>query len=146
MGWGHRSYIKGGYVNDLRPGVLDALVEHAAAGPAGSSFSITAQGGAIGRVPDDAMSFTGRDGRFEVSAASEWDDPALDETHRDWVRRAMAIVEPDTVTGRYVNEIAESGPEESRAIYGDTKLARLQALKRAWDPDNVFRLNHNIAP
>jgi FAD/FMN-containing dehydrogenase len=58
----------------------------------------------------------------------------------------MAIVEPDAVTGRYVNEIAESGPEESRAIYGDVKLARLTALKRAWDPDNVFRLNHNIAP
>ena len=34
----------------------------------------------------------------------------------------------------------------TRAIYGDAKLARLDALKRAWDPDNVFRLNHNIAP
>jgi FAD/FMN-containing dehydrogenase len=45
-----------------------------------------------------------------------------------------------------VNEIAESGPEETRAIYGDEKLARLTALKRSWDPDNVFRLNHNITP
>jgi hypothetical protein len=58
----------------------------------------------------------------------------------------MAIVEPDAVTGRYVNEIAESGQEESRAIYGDAKIPRLSALKREWDPDNVFRLNHNIAP
>ena len=146
MGWGHRSYIMGGYANDLRPAALDALVEHAARAPGGSSFSITVQGGAIGRVPDDAMAFTGRDARFDVSADTEWDDPALDETYRDWVRRAMAIVEPDTVTGRYVNEIAESGPEESRTIYGDAKLARLAALKRAWDPDNVFHLNHNIAP
>ena len=97
-------------------------------------------------MPDEATAFTGRDARFEMSADAEWDDPALDETYRDWVRRAMAIVEPDAVTGRYVNEIAESGPEESRAIYGDAKLARLTALKRAWDPDNVFRLNHNIAP
>ena len=37
-------------------------------------------------------------------------------------------------------------PEMTRSIYGDAKLVRLTALKRAWDPDNVFRLNHNIAP
>jgi len=146
MGWGHRSYIMGGYANDIRPEALDALVEHARRAPVGSSFSITVLGGAIGRVPDEAMAFTGRDARFEISADGEWDAPALDETYRDWVRRAMAIVEPDAVTGRYVNEIAESGPEESRAIYGDAKLVRLTALKRAWDPDNALHLNHNIAP
>ncbi len=146
MGPGHRSYIKGAYANDLRPAVLDALVEHASRAPAESSFSVTVQGGAIARVPDEATAFTGRDARFEISADAGWEDPALDEAYRDWIRRAMAIVEPDAVTGRYVNEIAESGPEESRAIYGDAKLTRLTALKRAWDPDNVFRLNHNIAP
>jgi FAD/FMN-containing dehydrogenase len=146
MGWGHRSYIMGAYANDVRPAALDALVDHAARAPGGSSFSITVQGGAIARVPDDAMAFTGREARFDVSADTEWDDPALDETYRDWVRRAMAIVEPDTVMGRYVNEIAESGPDESRVTYGDAKHARLTTLKRAWDPDNVFRLNHNIAP
>jgi FAD/FMN-containing dehydrogenase len=146
MGWGSRGYIKGGYANDFRPEALDALVEHAAVGPAEGSFSITAQGGAMGRVPDNAMAFTGRDARFEMSAITDWDDPALDMAQRDWVRRAMAIVEPNAVTGRYANEISDSGPEESRAIYGDAKLARLTALKRAWDPDNVFRLNHNIAP
>lgn len=146
MGWGRRSYIKGAYANDLRPEAIDALIEHAARAPDGCSFSITAQGGAIGRVPDDATAFAGRGARFEVSADSDWDDPALDEINRNWVREAMAIVEPDTVIGRYVNEIAESGPEETRAIYGDAKLARLTTLKQAWDPDNVFRLNHNIAP
>ena len=146
MGWGHRSYIKGAYANDFRPVAFDALVEHVTRAPEGSSFSITVQGGAIGRVADDAMAFTGRDARFEMSADSEWDDPALDAANREWVRRAMAIVEPDAATGRYVNEISETGPEESRAIYGDAKLARLTALKRAWDPDNVFHLNHNIAP
>ena len=146
MGWGHRSYIKGGYANDLRPEAFDALVAHVADALEGSSFAMTLQGGAISRVPDDAMAFTGRDARFEMSADAEWDDPALDQTGSDWVRRAMAIVEPDAVMGRYVNEIAESGPEESLAIYGDAKMARLAALKRAWDPDNVLRLNHNIAP
>jgi len=97
-------------------------------------------------VADDAMAFTGRDARFDLSADADWEDPALDEIQHDWVRRAMAIVEPEAVIGRYGNEIGDSGPEVTRAIYGDAKLARLTELKRAWDPDNVFRLNHNIAP
>ena len=146
MGPGHRTYIMGGYADDIRPEAFDALVEHVARGPEGGSFSITVQGGAIARVADDAMAFTGRDARFDMSADTAWEDPADDDMQRGWVRQAMAIVEPDAVAGRYVNEIAEAGPEQTRAIYGDAKLARLTALKRAWDPDNVFRLNHNIAP
>ena len=116
MGWGRRSYIKGGYANDFRAQALDALVEHAADAPEGGSFAMTAQGGAMSRVPDDAMAFTGRDARFEMSADAEWDDPALDESGRDWVRRAMAIVESDAVAGRYVNEIAESGRRRPRHL------------------------------
>lgn len=146
MGWGRRSYIKGAYANDLRPEVVDALVEHVATAPDGCSFAVTAQGGAISRVAEEATAFPGREARFEVSADSDWEDPVLDEINRAWCRRAMEIAEADAATGRYVNEIAESGPEETRAIYGDAKLARLTALKRAWDPENVFRLNHNIAP
>ncbi len=146
MGWGRRSYIKGGYANELGRDVLDAVVEHVATAPNGCSFSATAQGGAISRVADAAMAFPGREARFEVSGDSDWDDPALDEVSVEWVRRLMDIVEPDPMMGRYVNEIAESGPEETRAIYGDAKLARLTELKRAWDPDNVFHRNHNVAP
>ena len=132
MGWGHRSYIKGAYANDFRPEALDALVEHAAAASVGSSFSITVQGGAIGRVPDEAMAFTGRDARFEMSADSEWDDPALDETNREWVRRAMAIVEPDAVTGRYVNEI--SGDRDPRRAGPSTATRSSPSSRRSSGP------------
>ncbi len=58
----------------------------------------------------------------------------------------MAIVDADLLPGRYVNELSDSSPEMTRSIYGDPKLERLRALKRNWDPENVFHLNHNIAP
>ncbi|HET9853221.1 MAG TPA: BBE domain-containing protein, partial [Candidatus Limnocylindrales bacterium] len=61
-------------------------------------------------------------------------------------REAMAIVEPDLLPGRYINELSDAGPELTRASYGDAKLARLRALKREWDAENVFHLNHNVAP
>jgi FAD/FMN-containing dehydrogenase len=146
MGAGHRSYISGGFADGFRPATLDAIVEHVTRAPGEDSFAITGQGGAITRLPDDDSAFAGRHARFEMSADASWEDPAEDAARVAWVRQAMAIVAPDAVTGRYVNEIAESGPEETRAIYGDAKLARLTAIKRAWDPDNVFHLNHNVAP
>jgi FAD/FMN-containing dehydrogenase len=92
------------------------------------------------------MAYAGRAARFDLSADTAWDDATDDEASRDWVRRAMAIVEPDATLGRYVNGNSDEGPAETRAFYGDAKVARLAQLKRAWDPDNVFRLNHNITP
>ncbi len=143
---GHRSFIKGLYADLFRPEALDALVDHVATGPAGGSFSVTAQGGAIGRVGEGSMAYAGRAARFDHSADSAWEDPADDDANRAWVRRAMSFVEPDAIEGRYANENADAGPAETRLIYGDAKLARLADLKRTWDPDNVFRLNHNVAP
>ena len=58
----------------------------------------------------------------------------------------MPVVEPDRTLGAYANGNADAGPEETRRIYGDAKLARLAALKRTWDPDNVFHVNPNVAP
>lgn len=144
--WGTRSFIKGHYANDVRPEALEALVEHQAGSPDGASFSITALGGAIGRVPEDATAYAGRASAFDLSADSSWTDPALDDANIDWCRRAVSIVEADRTLGAYANGNSDAGPAESLRIFGATKVARLAALKRTWDPDNVFHVNPNVAP
>jgi hypothetical protein len=58
----------------------------------------------------------------------------------------MAALEPFTTVGQYVNDAVESDVGSVRAIYGNEKYDRLVALKRAYDPDNAFRLNQNIRP
>jgi len=146
LAWGSRTAILGGYVADCSPAVLDAFVAHVEHVPGDSSVSVTAMGGAIDRVPDDATAFTGRTVPFDVSPDTAWSDPTLDAANGAWVRKAMAIVEPDLLPGRYINELSDAGPEVTRSSYGDAKLERLRALKRAWDPTNVFHLNHNIEP
>ncbi|HEX5823654.1 MAG TPA: FAD-binding oxidoreductase [Candidatus Limnocylindrales bacterium] len=144
--WGSRSFIKSHNANDVRPEALDQLVEHVGAAPGDSSFSVTALGGAIGRVPEDATAYAGRAATFDLSADSDWKDPADDAANLEWCRRAMQVVEPDRTLGAYSNGNADAGPEETLRIYGDAKVAHLAALKRSWDPDNVFHVNPNVAP
>jgi FAD/FMN-containing dehydrogenase len=146
LAWGHRVYTKGGFTDHLPEQALDALVAHFESATSANSFGLWAQGGQIARIPEDATAFTGRSARFQMSSDSYWDDPAEDDRQIGWARAAFAIVEPYSRTGRYVNDVADSGPDLARWIYGDEKYDRLVAVKRAWDPDNVFRLNQNIKP
>jgi FAD/FMN-containing dehydrogenase len=146
LAWGSRTAILGGYVADCPPELLDAFVGHLEDVPGDASISVTLMGGAIGRVDDDATAFTGRQHPFDISPDTAWTDPAADAANVAWVREAMAFVEPHRLPGRYINELSEQGPDVTRASYGDAKLERLRTLKRTWDPENVFRLNHNVAP
>ncbi|HEX5578529.1 MAG TPA: FAD-binding oxidoreductase [Candidatus Limnocylindria bacterium] len=144
--WGSRSYIKSHNADGVRPGALDGLVELVATAPAGGSFSITALGGAIGRVPEDATAYSGREANFDLSADATWTDAVDDEAGIGWCRRAMEVVEEDRTLGAYPNGNSDASPDETRRLYGDAKLARLAALKRTWDPDNVFQVNPNVVP
>jgi FAD/FMN-containing dehydrogenase len=81
-----------------------------------------------------------------LAAEALWDDDALDAQCRAWGREALADLAPFASSGRYVNDVAEVGANVARMVYGDAKYERLVALKREWDPDNVFRLNQNVQP
>ena len=147
MEWGHRFYMKSAFLPGLPDELVELAVQHAQGMPSGADgeFGIWSWGGAIAEVPEDATAFTGRTAAYWMAAEIQWDDPALDDPCREWARTAMADVAPFAAAGRYVNDVAEAR-EDGRTIYGDEKYERLVALKRAWDPDNVFRLNQNIRP
>jgi FAD/FMN-containing dehydrogenase len=148
MAWGHRFSMKSGFLPAFPDEAVDLCVHRASGRPAGGDGSLGAWtwGGAIARVPEDATAFTGRTPAFWVAAEAMWDDPALDDAYRGWVRSALADLQPFLATGRYVNDVSDTGDDVVRSIYGDAKYERLVALKRTWDPDNVFRLNQNVRP
>jgi FAD/FMN-containing dehydrogenase len=143
--WGVRFACAGGYANDVRPETISAALHHVASGIDDASVGFTAQGGAIADLPEDAMAFTGRSARLRVLAEEMWQDPSSDADAKRWCLDARDIFLPDTVVGHYVNEVPVDISDPA-VIYGPAKAERLRALKRTWDPDNVFRLNKNIAP
>ena len=148
MAWGKRFYMKGGFLGALSDEAIAVCTEQLADVPTGGEcgVSLWAQGGAIARVADDAMAFTGRSAPWWIGVESAWEGTALDETVKAWSRRAMAALKPFTTVGQYVNDAVESDVASVQAIYGKEKYERLVGLKRTFDPDNVFRLNANIRP
>ena len=147
-GWGHRFYMKSAFLPTLPDEAVDLCVEHTIQAPPAEEigFSTWAWGRRISDVPEEATAFTGREATAWLAAEAMWDDPALDEQCRAWGRKALADLAPFASDGRYVNDVAEVGADVARMVYGDAKYDRLVALKREWDPDNVFRLNQNIRP
>jgi hypothetical protein len=148
MAAGKRSWNDSQFATGLRPETIDRLLDHVADAPGEAGFGVSAFGGAVGRVDDDATAFPSRTIQFDYSAdAGMWEDPADDETNIGWARGAMAIAAADAAPfGRYTNESLESGEHTARSIWGEAKLARIAALKRQWDPDNLFQGNHNVRP
>ena len=144
--WGNRVYTKGGFLDDLSNGFLDAVLDHMSHAPGNVNVGLWAQGGATARVAEDAMAFTGRSAAFWVGVEAEWTDAERDDEFVSWSRAAWEDLRPFTTAGTYVNDMIESSEALVRAAYGDAKYDRLVELKRTWDPDNVFRLNQNVRP
>jgi FAD/FMN-containing dehydrogenase len=145
-GWHY--YWKSCELPPLQDGAIDTLVEHAARIASPRSYVIVFQlGGAVARVGEHDTAYGQRDAAHNVNINAVWlpDDPARDE-HVRWTRECFAALEPFSTGRAYVNFLGDEGRERVRAAYGRERYARLVALKRAHDPDNVFRLNQNIDP
>ena len=120
MGWGKRFAMKGGFLAELNDAFVDVGLERIAEAPGDECWvGLWAQGGAIARVPDDAMAFTGRGAPFWLGVEAAWDDPSLDDAHREWTRVTLDALTPFTGAGHYVNDMMETGEDVARGVYGD---------------------------
>ncbi len=143
---GRGYYIKSGFIHTITPKVIDTIVTYLDAGPMPTGIiGFVHQGGAIARVKPDATAFWNRNANHSVIMIGFWDDKTAADANMKWVRAGWKSVEPLT-DGFYVNELAHDDPERRiRGAYGDN-YPRLVALKKRYDPMNVFRLNANIRP
>jgi len=103
--------------------------------------------GAIQRVARDAVAFGQREANFEMSIVADWTDPLEDGSNLEWARALWNAAQPFVLSAGCVNHMTADEPEERlRAAYGPEKYGKLAELKKTYDPDNFFCLNHNIMP
>jgi FAD/FMN-containing dehydrogenase len=145
----NRHYWKGHFVRELPDELVDELLRRIVAfGRPPVHVLIESLHGA----PKDADPGLGgiayRGAAFNVSAMAVWHEPDLDEQHMAWARDTAAAVEPWSYSGGgYANYMQADEPiERVRAAFGDQAFARLQALKKRYDPNNLLRRNQNIPP
>jgi FAD/FMN-containing dehydrogenase len=96
-------------------------------------------------IGEDETAFHGRQARYEFNITAATDTEDGFDAEREWVRSFWTALEPQH-SSVYVNFLMDEGSDRVRAAYGDTKYERLRALKREYDPENLFRLNQNIPP
>lgn len=113
--------------------------------PTGTQHVLFPLGGAIADGPAE-YPVPYRDSPWAVHPFGIWADPADDRRCIPWVRDVREHVRPWTTGAVYLNFIGDEGADRVRAGLGTENAARLGLLKRRWDPDNVFRFNHNIRP
>jgi hypothetical protein len=144
-----KNWIESGYAREVPDKLLDELLRRFNATPVSLGFTAGfAQfaGGAVSRVSPEATAFWHRSARYDLVLAATWTDRAQDALSRDTTREFWAALEPYSA-GYYVNllEQEQVGEKRSWDNYGGN-FPRLVALKRKYDPGNLFRLNTNIRP
>ncbi len=101
-------------------------------------------GGAVAAPADGDTAFSERTMPFVVNAVTGWQDPSESNAHAEWAREVVDAAAQASTGRAYVNFLSDA--EDAADSYGAEKYAALQALKRKYDPTNLFRLNQNIEP
>lgn len=139
-----RRYCKGHYLRSLPDAAIDAFLAWGD-DPFRPGARMTLNGGAIADIPDEESAFSHRDALIEFTTSAGWTDPDEDNARITAARSYAAGLQP-YASGVYVNAIADAGEGMLKSVYSPAKLARLQAVKRAYDPTNTFHLTQNIRP
>ncbi len=146
---GMRRYWKGAFAWEMPDSGLEAMLARRAdrADPdPGWSGTMVSLGGAVARIAEDDTAFSGRTARFDFLVTASWEDPREDAARLAGSRAYFERVAPFLPGPAYINSLEPDDAARVRAAYGAAKHDRLIALKRRYDPDNVFHLNHNIRP
>jgi hypothetical protein len=143
---GMRYYWKSTTLQQLTDEAIACLAEQAMLQP--SPYSITDvwhNAGAIRRMDASKTAYSGRDVPFLINPEANWKDPNDDEANIAWVRDFLKALQPHSEGIKYLNfaGFQEEGQAMMKSAFGD-QYDRLVALKKQYDPTNLFRLNQNI--
>lgn len=143
---GARYYWKAAYLDQISDEAMNTFIDHAGslAGPL-TMVGFEPLGGAISRVDSSATAFAHRGVNFALGIWSGWTDPSADDENIAWTREFHKAMAPYSTGGVYLNYLDHDDDTQVGAVHG-ANYKRLKEVKAKYDPDNFFRMNHNIEP
>ncbi|HEY4408458.1 MAG TPA: FAD-binding oxidoreductase, partial [Acidimicrobiia bacterium] len=143
---GRLHYWKASFLRELTDEAMAVTLDSVAEMPSAlSGVGLQELCGVAARVPPTATAFPHRGHHWDYLILSQWDNPADSSRNIDWTRRLFERMEPFLESAVYANNLGEEDGNRVASAYGPN-YERLATIKRTWDPDNLFRFNHNIVP
>jgi FAD/FMN-containing dehydrogenase len=143
---GLRAYWKGAFVKDLSDAAIAAHVEHGSQVPEVTcTMHLYPINGACHRVGANETAFAYRDATYGMVFLAGWMDAARDAERIKWLRDYYEALSPYSEPGGYINFMQDDDYGRIRDNYRQN-YDRLVQVKRAYDPDNLFHVNQNVAP
>jgi FAD/FMN-containing dehydrogenase len=143
---GLRWYWRADFVKELSDEAVALHAKHGAKIPtAHSTMHLYPVNGAAHRVGNSDTPWAYRDASWAQVIVGVDPDPRNDQKIIDWTKSYHDSLHPHSAGGAYVNFMMEEGQDRVKATYRDN-YKRLAAVKKAYDPDNFFRVNQNIEP
>ena len=140
------SYWKSAFLSELSEQALAAMIAAFERAPSQlCALVLEDVHGAITRVPSTATAYPHRAPGFNLLLIASWADREQEDACIAWARELFDALSPHTADRAYTNYLSADDHDRVREGYG-TNLERLVQLKRRYDPDNLFHLNHNIDP
>jgi FAD binding domain/Berberine and berberine like len=144
--FGRIHHWKSGWLRDVTDGAIETLLQFVSQMPStASSVGLQQLHGAASRVAPSATAFPHRAEQYDFLVLSQWSEATDSDRDVQWTRALFEAMQPHLEESVYVNNLGDEGPGRVRAAYGEN-YPRLAAIKRAYDPDNLFRANQNIDP
>ncbi len=123
---------------------ISAMNDHLPiAGTGTGTIQFDSYGGAIGAVAPAATAFAHRSAFCSAQYASLWTSPGSADPHRAWLRATRATLGPWSNGGAYVNYADPELQGWAHAYWG-ANLAKLQQVKKKYDPDNLFSFPQSV--
>jgi FAD/FMN-containing dehydrogenase len=140
------SYWKSAFLAELSEQAVAAMIEAFERAPSELCAVVLEDfHGAVTRVPATATAYPHRLPGFNLLLIASWTDRDQTDTCIAWARETFDALSPHTADRSYTNYLSADDHDRVGQAYGPN-LERLVQLKRRYDPDNLFRLNHNINP
>jgi FAD binding domain/Berberine and berberine like len=144
--FGRRHYWKSGWLRAVTDGAIGTLLRFLPQMPSSASgVGLQQLHGAASRVAPSATAFPHRAEQYDLCILSQWSEATDTDRNLRWTRALFEAMQPHLEESVYVNNLGDEGAGRVQAAYGEN-YPRLAAMKRTYDPDNLFHTNQNIDP